>query len=108
MQKTMITEQTSAMNLVDSLLMRIAGYSEQLNDAQRPPLPAGKWVTGIATFAEARRLQRELAERYVVHCGMGVDGFYVAGPNSGLCAVHVPYRGDTGGDFALQFDEVLT
>ena len=55
--------------------------------ATKPPLPAELWVTGIATFAEARKVQRSFTGRYVTHCGRGEAGFYVAGPNSGLCAV---------------------
>lgn len=57
---------------------------------QLPPLPAEMWRTGFTTFAEARRYQKGITG-YRTACGRGADGFYVAGPNSGLCAVHVPY-----------------
>ncbi len=79
-----------------------------LETAQPPPLPATLWVTGLATFAEARRLQRRLSERYVTRLGMGDTGFYVAGSNSGLCAVYMPYEEDIGADDqALPSDKVV-
>lgn len=57
---------------------------------ERQPLPADMWVTGIATFAEARRYQKGI-DGYRTRCGRGEAGFYVAAPGSGLCAVAVPY-----------------
>lgn len=75
-----------------------------MTQAPKPPLPADMWVTAVATFAEARRVQKSLSGRYVTACGKGEAGFYVAAPYSGLCAVRVPYPSDTGADdFELTF-----
>lgn len=51
----------------------------------RPPLPRDNWVTGLATFAEAHRVQLDLTARYITALGLGTDGYYVASPDSGLC-----------------------
>ena len=50
----------------------------------RAPLPRGQWVTGIATFAEAHRVQLDLTAQYITALGLGTDGYYVASPDSGL------------------------
>ncbi|MEZ4864149.1 MAG: hypothetical protein R3C14_22745 [Caldilineaceae bacterium] len=51
----------------------------------RAPLPPDKWVTGLATFTEARRVQLELKQQYITALGLGDAGYYVACPDSGLC-----------------------
>lgn len=56
----------------------------------RPPLPIEKWVRGIVTIAEARRIQLALKPQYVTALGLGDDGYYVACPDSGLCKVVAP------------------
>lgn len=53
--------------------------------ADRAPLPRDKWVTGIATFAEARRVQLDLKQQHLTALGLGEEGYYVACPDSGLC-----------------------
>lgn len=68
----------------------VAGGVGAIEPAQRPPLPRTMWITGLATFAEARRAQRRLSVDYITRCGRGGDAFYVAGPDNGLC-VGVPY-----------------
>lgn len=60
---------------------------EQTQPAHRPLLPVAEWVTGIASFTEARQVQRSLSGQWATACGRGVDGYYVAAPNSGLTSV---------------------
>lgn len=81
----------AAATLVTSMALCKAELIAALTIAppQRPPLPAPLWVTGIASLPEARRLQLEFAKDYVTHLGKGQAGYYVAGPDSGLC-VHNP------------------
>ncbi len=74
-------------------------YAEKCQDTtiiQRPPLPESMWVTGISSYVEASRVHKKATQMYLARLGMGVDGYYVAAPSSGLCAIHLPYPEETG------------